>query len=313
MDAHLDSIVERVYPSETIHAIRQFDGGETHVTAKVLLEDQDPVVLKVTRDGGDRLRRDRAALQYVREMTDIPVPGVVTSGAEPAPWYVMELIEGQNTPQLSDFDLEDPSAYLKEAGEILATLHETCSFETPGRLEGTSDGELVYDTYPSWPALYRVLKHQTITELDGTRFEDVTTDARNVLPEVTSDLTVDRPVLAHCDFGPNNVFHVDGTVTGVIDWEWCLVADPAYDLYRAERLFRQDADDGTRDALCAGYETVRSVPQAYEDRARIYAAFETLSPMSSFDSWGPNDEETATEWAEQLRDAFYSNLPVNEE
>jgi Ser/Thr protein kinase RdoA (MazF antagonist) len=298
-------IIEASFPEATIATVEQFDSGETHTVVSVEFTDREPVVLKYTNDGHGRLRRDTAALRYVAEQTDVPAPTVLDFGDG---YLVIESLPGETTPQLRDFTADQASAYIETAGELVGRLHRDGQFESAGRLAGTPNGELQHDPADSWPSLYKSLKRETADELAGTRFEEAATKAVDALGELAEELTVDQPVLAHCDFGPNNVFRVGYDVSGVIDWEWCLAADPAYDLARAERLFRREANDGTRDALLAGYQQVRPVPDEYDWRAERYAAFETLSAMSSFESWRPDNDEQAQEIADTLRENLTDRL-----
>lgn len=303
MSTRPTEIIDSAFPDAAIATLTQYDGGETHDVFSVEFVDRDPVALKYSAEGQERLRRDTAALRYVATQTTVPVPEVLDFGEDPA-YLVMELLSGETTPQLRDFEPAAATAYIETAGRLLGELHSDATFESVGRLHGTARGELRLETARDWPTLYEELKQATARELEGTRFEESAATAMDALPDAVDCFTAEQSVLAHCDFGPNNVFRDGETVTGVIDWEWCLAADPAYDLARAERLFRREADDGTREALLRGYGRVRPVPDGYEDRARRYSAYETLSAMSSFDSWRPDDSERATELATRLRESL---------
>lgn len=292
-------IIETSFPDATVQKTEEFDGGETHTVISVEFTDREPVVLKYTNGGEDRLRRDCAALRQVSEQTQVPVPDVLTFGSD---YFVVESLSGETTPQLREFTDTQASAYIEAAGELLGILHRDAQFESVGRLEGTPNGQLRHEPADSWPSLYESLKRETAGELVGTRFEEAATEAVSALEEMAEHFTVDQPVFAHCDFGPNNVFRAGDGVSGIIDWEWCLAADPAYDIARAERLFRRDADDGTRDALLAGYRRVRPVPEGYTWRAERYIAFETLAAMCSFESWRTDDDQQAQEIADTLRE-----------
>lgn len=302
------SILDDAVPGATPAAIDPLEGGETHEVVAVTFDEREDVVVKYTTTGTDRLRRDRAALRYVGRTTAVPVPSVLAVGEAP-PFVVLEAVSGETTPQLRAFDAEEGARIVETAGTLLATLHRDATFESAGRLEGTTDGRLRHDPAESWPALYRDLKRATATDLLDTRFEATAKRALDALPDATAGFTVERPVLAHCDLGPNNVVRAEGEVTGVLDWEWCLAADPAYDLLRAERLFRNEFDDGTRDVLVRGYRRIRPVPRDYDARSAVYRAYESLSAMMSFESWRPDDDETARELADQLRTAVAERLP----
>lgn len=305
MSTQPTEIIDTAFPDAAIATITQYDGGETHDVFRVEFDNRDPVALKYSEEGTERLRRDTAALRYVAEQTTVPVPEVLDFGGTPV-YLVMESLSGETTPQLRDFEPAAATAYIETAGRLLGELHTDVTFESVGRLDGTARGELRLETAQDWATLYEELKQATASELAGTRFEESAATAMDALPDVVGCFTVEQPVLAHCDFGPNNVFRDGETVTGVIDWEWCLAADPAYDLARAERLFRRETDDGTREALLRGYRRVRPVLERYEERTELYSAYETLSAMSSFDSWRPDDSEDAAEIATTLREALAS-------
>jgi Ser/Thr protein kinase RdoA (MazF antagonist) len=294
-------IIDSSYPDAAIATITPHDGGGTHNVFRIKFGNRDPVVLKYSDEGQERLRRDTAALRYVAKETTVPIPEVLDFGSDPT-YLVLESVSGERTPQLRDFEPAAATAYIETAGRLLGELHSDATFESVGRLHGTARGELRLEPARDWPALYEELKQATASELAGTRFEESAVAAMDALPGAVNCFTVEQSVLAHCDFGPNNVFRDEETVRGVIDWEWCLAADPAYDLTRAERLFQREADDGTRDALLRGYGGVRPVPEEYEDRVRLYNAYETLSAMSSFDSWRPDDSEKAAEIATRLQE-----------
>lgn len=308
-DDELQRILTESFPDAAVSAVEELPGGETHRTYRIDFRRRDSVVVKYTVNGTARLRRDRAALQYVRERTPVPVPHVLALGEDPT-YAVIEACHGETTPVLADFD-PDNLAGLRAAGRTLADLHDTTGFDRFGRVEGTPDGTLRIDPADSWPTLYRELTADTAAELRGTRFEAVADDGLAALNDAMGRLGVDAPVLIHCDFGPNNVFRANGEVVGVIDWEWSLAGDPVYDLARAESLFCRNAEaDAPREALFGGYREVRPLFEGFERRRELYRALLMFGAMSTFDSWGPRVTDDLDALAGRMRETFRNRLPT---
>lgn len=128
-------------------------------------------------------------------------------------------------------------------------------------------------------------------DLEGTRFEDVGETALTFVRDNAERFDVaDGPDLVHGDFQPENVRFDRERVVAVLDWEFSLAGAGEFDLCRAKREFfdwhdAPEDDDVLRDALRAGYESVRPLPPRFEARREVYRAVLKLDPMRFFEEW----------------------------
>jgi aminoglycoside phosphotransferase (APT) family kinase protein len=81
-----------------------------------------------------------------------------------------------------------------------------------------------------------------------------------------------RPVLCHNDFHDGNVLVSGSTVSGFVDVEGAVAADPLLDLARTDYYALRD-DPATRDALLSGYGPL---PPDWADRVGIYHVHHAL-------------------------------------
>ena len=95
------------------------------------------------------------------------------------------------------------------------------------------------------------------------------------LDRAMSDLAcVTQPALIHCDFHYENVLHVDRRLSGLLDFEWALAGDPAYDFSIAH--VRERMLPGSEATLIAGYQSVRPFDPGHERRLRCYEMIRQL-------------------------------------
>jgi aminoglycoside phosphotransferase (APT) family kinase protein len=81
-----------------------------------------------------------------------------------------------------------------------------------------------------------------------------------------------RPVLCHNDFHDGNVMVHEGRVTGFVDVEGAVAADPLLDLARTDYYALRD-DPAVRDAFLRGYGPL---PSDWVDRIAIYQVHHAL-------------------------------------
>jgi Ser/Thr protein kinase RdoA (MazF antagonist) len=179
---------------------------------------------------------------------------------------------------------------LRNAGATLATLHEETDFEAHGYLRARDDA-LELDAHGPWSDMLEAIVEGWTNDLEGTRFEDA---GKTVLTFVRDNAerfdVADGPELVHGDFQPENVRFDGEQVVAVLDWEFSLAGAGEFDLCRTEREFfdwhdAPESDGDLRDALRAGYESVRPLPPEFEARREVYRAVLKLDPMRFFDEW----------------------------
>jgi aminoglycoside phosphotransferase (APT) family kinase protein len=215
----------------TVQAV-ELDDGST-VVAKTGVPDDDPSLLRYERS---LLRAEIDFLERVAALPDVPSPRVLltdfTRRHTTFDVMVTDLRPGVSW-QASRSEMSPDS--IRRAGEtvgrILARLHTVTARRFGYPESGSGPGGA------TWPAAFDAMTEALLD--DAVRW-DVEVDADRVREAVRASTTalaqVDTPLMVHMDLWPGNVL-VDpttGEVTGVVDFERGLFADPLMDFVGAE-------------------------------------------------------------------------------
>ena len=211
-----------------INALEPLSGGHSNTNIVVRLEDQS-VVLRLYQRDPAQARKEAAISQLVAGR--VPVPRYLHVGQrEPdgQTYEVVEFVEGETlqsfAKQAHDSELATAGA---SVGSVLAAIH-SFNFVTAGFL----DGELKITSFPGGISNTGFLE-SCFRGIAGERVGRELADAviafakRN---EGRSEKWNNPPRLTHFDFGGTNILmRNDGTVSGVVDWEFAAAASPAPD------------------------------------------------------------------------------------
>ncbi|NUT04624.1 MAG: phosphotransferase [Hamadaea sp.] len=207
----------------------------------------DDLVARVAAgpDAAAEVRRDAAVLAVLPEYALLPVPEVVLARPEDG-LLVYRRLTGQ--PLLTRTGRD---AYAATLGAFLGRLHTA-------PVERLSDIAGVDDTPPAaWL--------DELREIAENLPDDVRRLAAGFLAGDPPEPS-DRLVFTHNDLGAEHILVDGATVTGVIDWSDCAVADPAADLGRLAR----DLGTSALDTLMPGLD------EQTRHRAMFYARCTTL-------------------------------------
>jgi len=80
-------------------------------------------------------------------------------------------------------------------------------------------------------------------------------------------IQVDRGVLVHNDLADHNLMSNGTTITGVIDWENCCIADPVLDLASCPTWRTHHPRESQ---LLAGYQSITALPTHFTEKRLIY-------------------------------------------
>lgn len=209
-------------------------------------------------------RREHALLGWLRAR-GMPVPAAllldVSRALLPAPFLVMELVEGRVAQTLS------PAA-LRQLASFLARLHALAiddALELPDRedpVAGLSEYSAV---------------HAAIAEVIARA------------PRLTP-----RRVVLHGDFWPGNVLWRGEQLAAVIDWEDAAIGDPLSDLAccRLELAYRHAPEQVS--AFTARYLSLRGLDQARSSgELALWDAYVSAATLASLALWGLEPEEEA--------------------
>lgn len=262
----LSQMVTAIIPNATIHNAELAQSGHLAVY-RLLIETPtgtNELVLKAPPDEGQHgIDTEARLLSIMDEKTTIPVPAVFGAvdahETLPAPFFLMERVEGVNIPKRTIRELSDPllERVSRQTGQYLAELHTLEGPDGYGQIDivpsqslrgnrpsvepdqltiTALQGEGATDTQ-AWPAVVRAWAQDTVGRHTTTRFEDLTEEIRPVLFEAIDSMNGPfHPVIGRIDHGLHNILieSETGAITGVIDWAFTLSVPAAYDLVCVE-------------------------------------------------------------------------------
>jgi aminoglycoside phosphotransferase (APT) family kinase protein len=189
--------------------------------------------------------RDRGSLQFQNEclayerlaQQALPVPKVLVLDDSHALLPYDDLITtrlpgGALASSWQRLPGERLQALIYEAGQCLDRVHG-CTFPSYGKLHALNDA--------SWTDYVQAYVEPYLREASDEGLLDAAlrTAVERALDHAMGDWEGAQPALIHCDFHYENVLHVDGTLSGLLDFEWALAGDPAYDFcIDHRRLYR---------------------------------------------------------------------------
>lgn len=308
-------VVERAFPDRTVREVG--DTGPSWnpdtATVRVAFATHPPAYLKCARDGdGERIRRERAAIEFVADTTDVAVPTVLRADPDgQRPYLATEAMTGDSLlARWSGTDGETRRKLAAGVGRTLARVHEQ-RFDTAGRVVG-GDGEGLRLDPAAWPDVLAESIRHTRAMTDATRYDDYFDRLLDALDGWRDRLTDAPAVLLHGDPARPNAVVSAGSV-GLLDWERAHVGDPVRDLYRARSQqfapTRGRADPAIVAAYHEGYAAVAgSLPDGYDQRRRVYEAVRLTGPVAFFDNYVAFDDTDETAFAGWLETEIEQRL-----
>ena len=254
--------------------VRELKEGWFNAAYSVRLADGREVILKIAPpQDADVLQYEKnimatevASMRLVRQNPAIPVPAIYffddARDLCDAEYFFMEKIEGENMAHVWErLPAEAQEACGLRIGAIIRAIN---SF--PGVYFG-------YDGNPalraeSWKAAFLkfmdalfedAARKQAVFDYSYAEIRDAILKHAAALEEVTS------PCLVHWDAWAPNFFIKDGTITGIIDFERALWAEPLM-----EAQFRQLYGEGGVNAAMRGYGKT-TFTFAEEQRNQLYS------------------------------------------
>ncbi|GAA0224543.1 phosphotransferase family protein [Haladaptatus pallidirubidus] len=263
--------------AEQYEVVRKLHDVPPYVTYEVRVDGKRAVCKRAGSDEGNPAMEARA-MQFLEANTSVPVPHVLGVGND---YFVAEW--KNEIPE--DGSLNEAGARTLGAG--LATLHEETSFESSGFLE-SRDGELALDVRGTWADMLTAIVGGWCNDLAVSRFEEAGESVLSFVREHEDAFTaISEPALVHGDYQPENILFEGESVVAVVDWEFCFVGAGEFDLCRADREFFDwytvSESDDLRGSIREGYESVRTLPPAFDGRRHVYRSILKLDPMRFFE------------------------------
>lgn len=311
----LDDLAAHAFDAPLAEA-RELTGGTFNTV--YLLETQDgtravlkvappPEVALMTYEQGI-LATEVRCLQAFTTQTRVPVPqvlaadpsGALLPGMQGRRWLLTSFLPGQPLDR-AELSEAERSTVRYQLGSMVAQLHGA-----------THDGPFGYPASPTlqaftWRAALMLAVEAVLTDAEtwGTRLPLLAEQIRTVLDSDVLD-GVASPVLTHFDLWDGNVLVERGRITGLVDHERALWADPAADFVSLS-LF----GDITTDAeFLAGYAAADGpvvIDEAMRCRQRVYRAYLALVMLVEAGPRGHSGPE-AEAWQERVRTWLVSEL-----
>lgn len=254
--AVIEKMVEHCFTPCKITMYKELTEGYFNVAYEVTLSDSRHVILKIAPATDTRVMTYEKNIMYSEVKTmcmaksaDLPVPEVLGYDGScticPSPYFFMNKLDGES---------------LNSIKETLSSAQVTCVHQEVGRL-CRQINEIVCPCfgYPSqfefqgmeWYPVFRKMLYAGIEDarqgnvnlkIDTGLLLETLEREQELFNEVTT------PRLVHWDCWDGNIFVKDGKVSGIIDWERALWADPLMEV--GFRTYAPDMD------FISGYEIV---------------------------------------------------------
>ncbi|MFB6114820.1 MAG: phosphotransferase family protein [Candidatus Nanohalobium sp.] len=273
----------------SISGLEELSGGASHYTYLVSLSNREEYVFKLSNydwsglpDYENGFPIDGPILRFLSDIDALPTPEALFFDSSEEDFdfkhLVSEKVEGENL--FLSWDKIDLSV-VKDAGRVIAKMHEEIRFNNHGKLGYRKESEEVYvEETERWVKMFSDILHSLTDNLEETGFSEYRSEIRELFEENRHVLRERPPaVLVHQEFSPRNLIVRDSQIKGVLDWERSISADPEYDLFTAERHFtvKTNLFEGTsqteeeiQEAFREGYREVRGLEDGWRKRRKIY-------------------------------------------
>lgn len=230
----ITKMVEHCFPSCQMAGYRELTEGYFNVAYEVILSDGRHTILKVAPAPGARVMTYEKDIMHAEiqamdmaKKAGLPAPEVLGSDEScsvcRSPYFFMEKLEGESLNSVKEsLAPHQVAAIHREVGSICRRINEiVCPcFGYPGQPEFQGR---------EWYPVFRKMLCAGIEDAEQGGV-DLKIDTDMLLKTLECERSVfdevDTPKLVHWDCWDGNIFVKENKVTGIIDWERALWADP---------------------------------------------------------------------------------------
>ncbi|GIO16312.1 aminoglycoside phosphotransferase [Cohnella xylanilytica] len=233
--ATIDRMIARACPGVTATGVSELTEGFFNAAYSVGLSDGSAVVLKVgPAEGTPLMSHERnimssevRSMRLVAERTDVPVARILfyddSREIGEADYFIMEKLPGRSYHSaMNELDDEARERIERQIGQYNSRMNGIVG-ERFGYF-GQTDKQ-----GSDWFEVYRSILMDAVRDAEALKI-DLRMDPLDMLELLRRDADAFRevavPKLVHWDLWAGNVFIENGAVTGLIDFERCLWADP---------------------------------------------------------------------------------------
>jgi len=277
----------RMHVLGTVASVVPMASGSRNETYLV----NDASVLRVnTRDGQFAKFRNESLAYDLLTGSGLPVPRVVSLDESrrllPYDYMVVTRLPGSNLRESwQSFDAAQLSRLAWEAGRALARLHgiTLAGFGPLHRLADRPFGTW-HEYFHDYAGRYlaRARERGVLDDDLHARLIAVLDRESPLLARVTTG------VLVHSDYHYENILQTGGTLSGLLDFEWALSGDPAFDFVAGD--VREAMIPGSEAHFVAGYTTVRFLDTEHGRRVPLYRLFALVEAAATRAMQNETDE-----------------------
>jgi aminoglycoside phosphotransferase (APT) family kinase protein len=321
-DERITEIVQQIEPDLRVQEATVAPAGH-HITYFLTVETPagtERCVLKATPEDGDSVCGDEARMLTILDAhTDLPVPEVLgvidEDDALPAPLFLATELPGtnENRTALPSFSAAQIDELAHSTGRHLAALHDLDAVDRfgfvdidpaeqlrGGKPSSSLDQISVEDPVDSWNEYLDQEYDRVLGGFDGHRFEEMAPIIDPALETCIDRIGGDgTPVITRIDQSLDNqvVDPETGAVTGLLDWEFCVAATPAYDIsFVAHSLDgghltylpgQPDHHEQILSGVLAGYREAggEAVVEQFRANRACYELLSLTHKLLNFDFW----------------------------
>lgn len=178
-------------------------------------------------------------------------------------------------PGLSEMQREGAA---NEAGRWLARIH-TVTFPRWGQIHAVEEG----GGFAHWADYVadRIERHSApclqAGTLDEATYERLRAFERRCQPYFA---VLSTPVLVHADYHFENIVQRGGQITAIVDWEWSLAGDPAYDFAVEDQWAA--TFHGAKEMVYAAYTLLHGLGPGFAARVALYKMLRDLDDVQDY-------------------------------
>ena len=231
----LEAIVKKAFGDKQIFKIQELTDGYFNVAYLIQFTDQMEVILKIAPPSGATVMTyeknimfsEVDSMKMVSSKTNLPVAKILfydkSCSLCDSEYFFMEKLKGKSFHNIrEELPEESCTKISKMAGEYCQILNQ---------IKGRKFGYYGQEEYQgdNWHRVFIKMLESIITDAKIYTI-DFKVDTDYILSILERDsehfLEVETPCFVHFDLWPGNIFVDENTISGIIDFERCLFADP---------------------------------------------------------------------------------------
>jgi Ser/Thr protein kinase RdoA (MazF antagonist) len=239
--------------------VEEAPSGLVHETF-ILRYSEDDFVLQVAEADEQRVWALERNCEIFSWETQLPIPNLEKDieeakiGEDTRKFYIAERLSGKILQKSFNEGMAE------DIGGKLGEFHCLKEFDEAGGLARTKDGfevkQFEEGSFRDW-LLGNI--SEDIEILEDAGLENIADEIRAFFREHSQKLSTNfNPVLCHNDYSPDNILARGGEITGIIDFDFVISADPRRDLVKAANSFWIEGFE-VRKEIYEGYRKEKSL------------------------------------------------------